>query len=59
MTLKPLPYALDALHPVMSKTQLEVHYTKHHKTYVENLNKFIKEAEQAKSTNDMNQYVKL
>jgi superoxide dismutase, Fe-Mn family len=36
--LKPPPYALDALEPHMSKTTLEVHWGKHHRTYVDNLN---------------------
>jgi superoxide dismutase, Fe-Mn family len=37
--LPPLPYALDALQPHMSKETLEFHWGKHHKTYVDNLNK--------------------
>jgi Fe-Mn family superoxide dismutase len=36
-----LPYAMDALQPFLSKETLEYHYGKHHKTYVDNLNKFI------------------
>jgi Fe-Mn family superoxide dismutase len=39
--LKPLPYALDALEPMISKQTLEHHYLKHHKAYVEKLNKLI------------------
>jgi len=35
----PLPYALDALAPHMSQQTLEFHWGKHHKTYVDNLNK--------------------
>jgi len=35
----PLPYAEDALDPVISATTMGFHYGKHHATYVENLNK--------------------
>src|ERR1700712_5727592 len=37
-TLPPLPYAMDALAPHISKETLEFHYGKHHQTYVTNLN---------------------
>ncbi|WP_337645548.1 superoxide dismutase, partial [Duodenibacillus massiliensis] len=40
-----LPYAMDALAPVMSKETLEYHYGKHHQSYVTNLNKLIKGTE--------------
>jgi len=33
----PLPYAKDALAPVMSRETLEFHYEKHHKGYMTNL----------------------
>ncbi|MNJ93384.1 Superoxide dismutase [Fe] [compost metagenome] len=36
-----LPYAKDALVPHMSVETLEFHYGKHHKTYVDNLNKLV------------------
>jgi Fe-Mn family superoxide dismutase len=39
--LPPLPYAQDALQPYMSAETLEYHYGKHHKTYVDNLNKAV------------------
>jgi Fe-Mn family superoxide dismutase len=39
--LPPLPYALDALEPHMSAETLEYHHGKHHKAYVEKLNKLI------------------
>ena len=39
--LMTLPYALDALSPLMSKETLEFHYGKHHQTYVNNLNNLI------------------
>ncbi|MDR0618531.1 MAG: superoxide dismutase [Bacteroidales bacterium] len=37
--LPPLPYALNALEPYISEKTLEFHYGKHHKAYVDNLNK--------------------
>ena len=40
-TLPPLPYAMDALAPTISQETLEYHYGKHHKAYVDNLNKLI------------------
>ncbi len=39
--LPALPYAQDALAPVISAETLEYHYGKHHQAYVNNLNKLI------------------
>ena len=39
--LPPLPWAEDALAPHISAETLEYHYGKHHKTYVDNLNKAV------------------
>ena len=39
--LPKLPFAMDALAPVISKETLEYHYGKHHQAYVTNLNKLI------------------
>ena len=39
--LPPLPYAENALDPVISSATLAVHYGKHHKGYVDMLNKLI------------------
>jgi Fe-Mn family superoxide dismutase len=44
-TLPPLPYAIDALVPHISKETLEFHYGKHHQTYVTNLNNLVKGTE--------------
>lgn len=39
--LPPLPYPDNALDPVISANTLSFHYGKHHKAYVDNLNKLI------------------
>lgn len=41
ITLPPLPYAEGALAPVISANTIGFHYGKHHKGYVDNLNKLI------------------
>lgn len=43
--LKPPPYALHALEPHMTKETLEYHWGKHHRAYVDNLNKQIEGTE--------------
>jgi Fe-Mn family superoxide dismutase len=43
--LPPLPYAKDALEPVISAETIDYHYGKHHQAYVTNLNKLIKGTE--------------
>ncbi len=37
--LPPLPYAYDSLEPFMDKETMVIHHDKHHKAYVDNLNK--------------------
>ncbi|HVW65518.1 MAG TPA: superoxide dismutase [Nitrosospira sp.] len=49
-SLPPLPYAENALDPVISANTLSFHYGKHHKTYVDNLNKLISGTELADSS---------
>jgi Fe-Mn family superoxide dismutase len=39
--LVPLPYAENALGPVISANTISFHYGKHHKGYVDNLNKLV------------------
>jgi Fe-Mn family superoxide dismutase len=41
LTLPPLPYAENALEPVISAKTLSFHHGKHHKTYVDTTNKLI------------------
>jgi len=43
--MKKLPYAENALAPTLSKEQVSLHYHKHYKAYVENINKLVKDTE--------------
>jgi len=53
-TLPPLPYDKTALAPHISAETLEYHHGKHHKAYVDNLNKLIEgKPEAAKSLEDI------
>ena len=45
--LPPLPYAENALEPVITANTMSFHYGKHHKGYVDNLNKLIAGTEYA------------
>ena len=47
LALPPLPYAENALEPIISSKTLSFHYGKHHKGYVDNLNKLIAGTEYA------------
>jgi len=57
--LPDLPYAYDALEPVISKEIMELHHTKHHKGYVTKLNAALEEYHKAESEKDMAQTVAL
>jgi superoxide dismutase, Fe-Mn family len=41
--LPPLPYSFDALEPHIDKLTMEIHHDRHHKAYVDNLNKAVAE----------------
>ncbi len=44
VVLPSLPYAHDALAPYISKETLEIHHGKHHRAYVDNVNKLVKDS---------------
>jgi len=48
--LPPLPYAENALDPVISSNTIGFHYGKHHKGYVDTLNKLLVDTELAELT---------
>lgn len=54
-TLADLPYATDALAPSISAETMELHHGKHHKAYVDNLNKAVAadDSLQGKSLEDL------
>jgi len=45
--LPELPYAYDALEPHIDAQTMEIHYTKHHQTYINNLNAAVEGTEYA------------
>ena len=47
LALSPLPYAENALEPIITAKTMSFHYGKHHKAYVDNLNKLIAGTEYA------------
>src|SRR5437764_6606569 len=54
-TLPALPYANDALEPHIDARTMEIHHTKHHQAYVNNLNAALEKAPQleGKSLDDL------
>ncbi|HEY5060405.1 MAG TPA: superoxide dismutase, partial [Gemmatimonadaceae bacterium] len=45
-TLPPLRYKYDALEPHIDARTMEIHHTKHHQAYVNNLNAAIEKAQE-------------
>lgn len=54
-----LPYEYEALEPVISGEIMRVHHTKHHQTYVNNLNAALEKYAQAEAKNDLAEMVNL
>ncbi len=51
-TLPPLPYAYNALEPYIDEKTMRLHHDKHHKAYVDGLNKAEKMMEAARKSGD-------
>ncbi len=47
-TLPPLPYPYNALEPYIDEATMRIHHDKHHKTYVDDLNKAEKKLQEAR-----------
>ena len=50
--LPPLPYAFDALEPVIDAQTMELHHSRHHQAYVNGLNLAIRKLAEARATGD-------
>mmetsp|Transcript_25782 Transcript_25782/g.18258 ORF Transcript_25782/g.18258 Transcript_25782/m.18258 type:complete len:226 (+) Transcript_25782:101-778(+) len=57
--MKNLPYEYGALEPIVSGHLMEFHYGKHHRTYVNNLNKLTEQAAESLATGDTKKYLSL
>jgi len=57
--LPDLPYDFNALEPVISAEIMELHYLKHHKTYITNLNTALEKYHDAETKNDVSQMISL
>lgn len=51
--LPQLPYDFNALEPAISAEIMQLHYSKHHQAYVNNLNKALEQYAEAESRNDI------
>ncbi|KAK4936072.1 hypothetical protein LTR10_022974 [Elasticomyces elasticus] len=52
-SLPELRYSLDALEPSISGQIMDLHYNKHHQTYITNLNKALKDTAEALSSGNL------
>jgi len=57
--LPELNYDFNAMEPVISAEIMELHYTKHHKAYVTNLNSALEKYHEAETKNDVAQMIAL
>lgn len=58
-TLPDLPYDLGDLEPVINAEIMDLHYNKHHKTYINNLNNLLEQLEEAQSKKDISKEISL
>lgn len=58
-TLPDLPYEYSALEPVISREIMSLHHSKHHATYVNNLNAAEEKLAQAQAKGDINTVISL
>ncbi|KAI9368104.1 Manganese/iron superoxide dismutase [Aspergillus egyptiacus] len=58
-TLPPLPYAYDALEPIISAQIMTLHHQKHHQTYITNLNAALSAHSAALAANNIQELVSL
>jgi Fe-Mn family superoxide dismutase len=52
LSVPPLPYAYDALEPVLGRELMELHHSGHHKAYVDNLNAALEKYDDAEKKKD-------
>lgn len=58
-SLPDLPYDYDALEPLISAETMEIHHSKHHNTYVNNLNETVEKIDAAIDAGDVSATIAL